>query len=101
VWAGLRERLETDTIIWALRNSGGDKGAVTKQLLSFLSFYNHEFSPRETNKLLKELAELRDEAEQEPDPDKLAFVKAVEENHELQLLTRNYRNRNYIASSKT
>jgi hypothetical protein len=94
VWAGLRERLETDIIIWALRNSGGDKCAVIKQLLAFLSFYTHEFSPRETNKLLMELAEIRDETEQEPDSDKLALVKAVEKNHELQLLTRNHRNRN-------
>ena len=100
VWAGLRERLDIDILIWALRNAGGDKYAVIKQLLVFLSSCTSGFSHRETNKLFRELAEIRGEAEKERSSENLAFVKDVEKNAVLQALIQNHRREDPVASSK-
>ena len=100
MWAGLRERFELDTLIWALRNAGGDKTAVITQLISFLSLRISGLSHRETNRLFKELAEIRDEAEQSHNLNQLAFVKDVEKNPMLGELIQSYRRVNPVASRK-
>ncbi len=73
-WVGLLEKLNVDTLLWALRNAGGDKLATVNHILR-LGFT--VMSDRDGRRVQKELAELRDEAEQEGDQEKFDFVRDV------------------------
>lgn len=61
-------------LLWVLRNAGGDKIATTNQILR-LAFSG--FSDGEIRRVRRELRNMRDEAEQEADDEKLLFVKEI------------------------
>ena len=73
-WAGLIEKLDIDTMIWALHNAGGNKLAVINQLLrlGFTALWDLD-----ARRLGRALADIRDEAVAESDQEKLDFVKAI------------------------
>jgi hypothetical protein len=83
-WAGLIEKLDTDTLIWALKNAGGGKQAVINHILR-LGF--NILSDPDARKLGRALADLRDEAVEESDQEKLEFVKAVRKSRTLRDVT--------------
>lgn len=74
-WAGLISMLDTDTFLWAFRNSGGDKIATVNQLLRIAP--GTVMTDAELTIFEKELGEMRDEAEQEDDEEKRGFVKEI------------------------
>jgi hypothetical protein len=73
-WAGLIEKLDIDTLTWALHNAGGNKLAVINQLLrlGFTALWDLD-----ARQLGRALADIRDEAVAESDQEKLDFVKAI------------------------
>ena len=78
-WAGLITKLNIDTLIWAFRNSGGDKIATVNQLLRIGS----AAVDLNLTRIQKELGEMRDEAEYEGDEEKYRFVKELLESQSL------------------
>jgi hypothetical protein len=74
-WAGLISKLDIDTLLWAFRNSGGDKIATVNQLLRIAS--GTVMTDTELIRFEKELGGMRDEAEQEGDEEKRGFVKEI------------------------
>jgi hypothetical protein len=73
-WAGLISKLDTDMLLWAFRNAGGDKIATVNQLLR-IGFTI--MSNKDITRVQKELGEMRDEAEQEGDDEKRGFVQEI------------------------
>ena len=83
-WAGLIEKLDMDTLVWALRNAGGDKQAVINHLLR-IGF--SILSDPDARKLGRTLSHLRDEAVEEDDEDKLQFFHVVRRSKTLRDIT--------------
>jgi hypothetical protein len=79
-WAGLIKKLDINTLIFALRNSGGDKLPVVNHILR-LGF--NILSDPDARKLGRALAELRDEAVHESDQEKLQLVHSVRRSNTL------------------
>jgi hypothetical protein len=76
-WAGLISKLDIDTLLWAFRNSGGDKIATVNQLLRIGSSMGTWNEDTNLTRVQKELGEMRDEAEYEGDDEKRGFVKEI------------------------
>jgi uncharacterized protein with HEPN domain len=76
-WAGLISKFDIDTLLWAFRNSGGDKIATVNQLLRIGSAAGMMNKDTNLTRVQKELGEMRDEAEHEGDEEKHGFVKEL------------------------
>ena len=73
-WAGMQGRLEMDTVVWALRNAGGNKKAVITHLLR-LGFA--VMSDPDARKLGRALSNMRDEAMQQDDEETMELFQFV------------------------
>lgn len=83
-WAGLSEKLDMETLIWALKYSGGNRVAVINQLLR-IGFV--VLSDPDARTLGRALSELRDNAIEERDREKLEFFEAIRDSQTLKYLS--------------
>jgi hypothetical protein len=72
-WAGLIEKLDIETLTWTFRNAGGDKIATVNQVMRLANFR----SEKDSRRIQRELADMRDEAEREGDQTKFDFVQEI------------------------
>lgn len=68
------EKLDTDTLIWAIRNAGGNRISVVNHILR-LGF--SVLSDRDARRLGNVLREVRDEAKFESNGEKMQFFEQV------------------------
>jgi len=72
-WYGLIEKLDIETLLWSIRNAGGDRIATVNQLLR-LGFSNISSELRNARKIQRLLSDMEDEGKQDGDAEKLDFV---------------------------
>ena len=73
LWAGLREKLDVETVIWAVRNAGGNRVNVAEDLMTPWLIYC--IVPiRDLMKFSRALSEIKDQAEVEFDQGDACFL---------------------------
>jgi hypothetical protein len=77
-WAGLWERVDIETLVWAIKNASKDRLNVLDEITR-LWFEKHAMEIQEQFPIDKALAEMQDHAVAESDEETLSFVKAVKE----------------------
>jgi hypothetical protein len=75
-WAGLRERVDVETVIWVIKNAGKNKTKVATDMMS-MWLEVHDMGARERSLIDTAVAEIKDRAIAESDDETIAYVNAL------------------------
>jgi hypothetical protein len=78
LWAGLKEKLDVKTVIWAVRNANRNRVNIVEDLLN-MWLLQHDMNIDDLVKIEAALAEIKDQAEVESDRETLALVNGIQE----------------------
>ena len=75
-WAGLKERVDVETVIWVIQNAVKDQKKVAEVIMS-MWLEAHDMNARERSLIDTAVAEIKDKAIAESDDETIAYVDAL------------------------